>query len=310
MQRVQDRQEEDARAGDARRDVAEHEQLRPPRALRPVAQVAAARRRSRATRASCAARPRPRPRRRPRISWPWVASRRLSCSDDAVHGGQVLQRVRWAARGRTRAAGAAGGSDCGALDQVALELAAQVALELAQPLARDRVGVGRVGRLLLALALQPERAPDALDVDADHAGALALAAERRDREPGQVAHLAVGALADGLADLARAGSRGRAVLVALVAAVLGERCSVSPRSTASRSTARKKKRSKRRSKTRRSSCDFASVAASAARKSSSVVHGTCSSAAKASSSSDVPTSMPSSRSSSANSSSRGAKPPG
>src|SRR5687767_8289336 len=64
------------------------------------------------------------------------------------------------------------------------------------------------------------------------------------------------------------------------------------------------------SNTRRSSCDFASVAASAERKSSSFVHGTCSSAANASSSSEVPTCMPSSRSSSANSSSRGAKPLG
>src|SRR6187431_1978980 len=62
------------------------------------------------------------------------------------------------------------------------------------------------------------------------------------------------------------------------------------------------------SNTRRSSCDLASVAASAERKSSSEVHGTCSSAANASSSSDVPTCMPSPRSSSANSSSRGAKP--
>src|SRR5688572_25221797 len=63
------------------------------------------------------------------------------------------------------------------------------------------------------------------------------------------------------------------------------------------------------SNTRLSSCDLASVAASAARKSSSFVQGTCSSAANASSSSDVPTCMPSPRSSSANSSSRGAKPP-
>src|SRR5215208_6706695 len=64
------------------------------------------------------------------------------------------------------------------------------------------------------------------------------------------------------------------------------------------------------SNTRRSSCDFASVAASAERKSSSAVHGTCSSAAKASSSSDVPTCTPSFLSSSANSSRRGAKPLG
>src|SRR3954471_8293479 len=87
-----------------------------------------------------------------------------------------------------------------------------------------------------------------------------------------------------------------------------KRCSVSPFSTASRSTARKKKRSNTSSNTRRSSCDFASVAASASRKSSCFVHGTCRSAANASSSSLVPTCSPSWRSASASSSSRAGTP--
>src|SRR6185436_8371126 len=50
------------------------------------------------------------------------------------------------------------------------------------------------------LALEPERAPDPLHVHADHAGALALAAERGDRELREVAHLAVRAGADRVAD--------------------------------------------------------------------------------------------------------------
>src|SRR4051812_3913583 len=89
-----------------------------------------------------------------------------------------------------------------------------------------------------------------------------------------------------------------------------KRCSRSPFSTASRSTARKKKRSKTSSNTRRSSCDFASVAASASRKSSCTVQGTCRSASNASSSSLVPTESPSSRSASASSSRRAGKPGG
>src|SRR3954449_8768525 len=83
-----------------------------------------------------------------------------------------------------------------------------------------------------------------------------------------------------------------------------------PRSIASRSTARKKKRSKTLSNRNWSSCDFAIVAARAARKCCSVVHGTVSSAASASRISAVPTAMPSCRSSSANSSMRASKPAG
>src|SRR5262249_37026517 len=48
---------------------------------------------------------------------------------------------------------------------------------------------------------EPQRAPDPLHVDPDHPGALALAPEGGDRQPGQVAHLAVVALDDRLAHL-------------------------------------------------------------------------------------------------------------
>src|SRR3954469_9501086 len=86
--------------------------------------------------------------------------------------------------------------------------------------------------------------------------------------------------------------------------------SVTPSRTAASSAARKKKRSKTRSKTRRSSCDLASVAARPSRKSSAVVHGTSRRTSKASSSSLVPTATPSPRSSSPNSSRWAASPGG
>src|SRR5215207_6939928 len=84
------------------------------------------------------------------------------------------------------------------LDHLALQLAPHVALELLEPVARHGIRIGQRGALLLAL--QPERAPDALNIHADHAGALALAPERGDRESREVAHLAVRAGPDRLAD--------------------------------------------------------------------------------------------------------------
>ena len=90
------------------------------------------------------------------------------------------------------------------------------------------------------------------------------------------------------------------------------RCSPSPisRSTASASAIRKNQRSNSSSNRRRSSCDFAIVAASASRKSSCEVQGTCSRAANASRISEVPTATPSDRSSSQKPSSFGARPGG
>src|SRR5215212_739503 len=80
--------------------------------------------------------------------------------------------------------------------------------------------------------------------------------------------------------------------------------------SASDSAARKKKRSNRSSKTRRSSWDFATVDASASRKSAGSVHGTVSSAPNASRISEVPIATPSLRSSSQNATSLGASPCG
>ena len=54
---------------------------------------------------------------------------------------------------------------------------------------------------LRGLLAEVERAADPLHVHADHAGGLALAAERRDREAGEVAHVAVPPGPDRLLDL-------------------------------------------------------------------------------------------------------------
>src|SRR4249920_3821942 len=83
-----------------------------------------------------------------------------------------------------------------------------------------------------------------------------------------------------------------------------------PCSIASASAVRKNQRSKSSSNSRRSSWDLAIVAASASRKSSRDVHGTCSRAAKASRISEVPTATPSPRSSSQKPSSFAARPGG
>jgi hypothetical protein len=58
-----------------------------------------------------------------------------------------------------------------------------------------------VGVLGLGLAAQTEQAPHPLHVDADHAGVVAGAAERRQREPREVAHASLVALGQRLRDL-------------------------------------------------------------------------------------------------------------
>ena len=118
-----------------------------------------------------------------------------------MHRGQVLRR---AARQRPVEVGERPrrGQGRGALDQVALELAAEVALEAVELVAVDRRHLlGAVLGRRLGPGGEPEGAPDPLHVDADDAGALALAAEGGDREPGQVAHLALVSLEDRLAHL-------------------------------------------------------------------------------------------------------------
>ena len=113
-----------------------------------------------------------------------------------MDGGEVLGRAGWE-RAIELGQRARGRQLLGPLDQRPLELAPQVALEAVDALAVDRRPLGLLRR---APRLQAQRAADPLDVDADHAGALAAAAEGGDREPGEVSHLALAALRDRLAD--------------------------------------------------------------------------------------------------------------
>ena len=123
----------------------------------------------------------------------------LHLRDGAVDRGQVLGRA-----GRQGAVelgqGAGGRQGFGALDQVAFELAAQVALEPAQLGAVDRRPLLAVLARRLRPGGQPEGAADPLHVDADHARALA-AAEGGDRQPRQVPHPVLVAFGDRFADL-------------------------------------------------------------------------------------------------------------
>ena len=102
---------------------------------------------------------------------------------------------------------------------------------------------------------------------------LPARAERRDRQPREVAHRALRAVAQRGGDLP---AQLLEVDVAALAAALDAAAatpSLTPSTIAAASAARKKKRSKTSSKMRRSSWDFASVAASASRKSAGSVHG-------------------------------------
>src|SRR5207344_2263148 len=101
------------------------------------------------------------------------------------------------------------------------ELAPQVALEAVELIAIDRRQLaGSVGGRLGARG-ELQGAADALHVDADYAGALAAAAEGGDRQPRQVAHLAVVAgdyrLADLLAQLVDVEPLAALVALALLA---------------------------------------------------------------------------------------------
>jgi hypothetical protein len=111
----------------------------------------------------------------------------LELHHDAVDRGQVL---RGAARERAveLVQRPRGRQRLGALDLRAFELAAQMRLEAADLLAGQRqlllraLALDQPGRL----GLQAEGAPDPLDIDAQHARALAAAAEGGDRQPREV----------------------------------------------------------------------------------------------------------------------------
>ena len=181
----------------------------------------------------------------------------MSCATTRCTCGEVLAGVRGqravelAQRLRRR-------QRLGALDHLALELAADVLLELLQAVARDRVRVGLLGFRASPLAGRGR-------------GGCAGRPPRSRRSPRPGGRRRRSPAARGRASRRRAAAHRLADALAQrleVDAVLGARALLAqPCSIASRSTARKKKRSKSTSRTWRSSCDLASVAASASRKS-------------------------------------------
>jgi hypothetical protein len=89
----------------------------------------------------------------------------LELSDDPVHRRQVLDRAS-GKRPLQLVQGTLGRKARGALDEVALQLAAQMLLEAAKLLPRDPMAPGVVVlKLRLRLGAQSEGPPDPLDVD-------------------------------------------------------------------------------------------------------------------------------------------------
>ena len=123
----------------------------------------------------------------------------FECCDHAMDSREVLDRTR---RQRSIELGQRWFRRQGrcARDRVALELAAQVALESPELLSWQTPVDGIVGRQVrLGLRPQPQRPADPLYVDPDDARPFAR--ERRDRELGQVAHSSVRTVGQRLRDL-------------------------------------------------------------------------------------------------------------
>src|SRR5205807_2891205 len=164
VERVQYRQEEDARARHARRHVAQDEELGASWTARsipePERDAAGLQRRTHR-----AAHVHDRGTSSSSKLVPLRGESPLQLSDDAVDGREVLQRpareraIELAQRLRRR-------QRLGALDQLALELSTQVTLELAQALPRHRIRVRQRRALATRLPLQVERAADPLHVEA------------------------------------------------------------------------------------------------------------------------------------------------
>ena len=248
----------------------------------------------------------------PRCSWPCVFRRRLSCAT-----------TRWtAARSCSGPLGSARSSSLSGRDGGSFSVrsiwprSSSRRSSASKRRSASRGSPSRrgssSGSSRRRLDAQAQRPADALHVDADHARALALAPERRDRQPREVAHERLRRPPAGRPRSGGAAPRGRprCRLRRPSRSPRSIPCSCTPSRSAAASVARKKKRSNTSSKMRRSSWDFANVAASASRKPSGSVHGTSASTANASSSSAVPLLTPSARSSSPNSTSRAARPGG
>ena len=139
---------------------------------------------------------------RPRVSWPWVASRRLSWATTRWTAARSCSGPVGSARSSSFS-GRDGGSACVRSICARSSSRRRCGLEAADLVARQARLVLRAVLLHrpAGLRAQAERAADPLDVDAEHAGALAAAAERGDREPREVAHRGVVAVAIACSDL-------------------------------------------------------------------------------------------------------------
>src|SRR3954468_5095345 len=240
---------------------------------------------------------------RPRVSWPWVFRRRLSCATTRCTAARSCSGPLGRARSRSLS-GRAGGS------------ASVRSICARSSSARSGCSHRRPG----SRGSPPRRASDG---GRSSCGSPRRPSARRMRwtstpiTPDPSPRRPKAAIASRARSRMRpsAPSRSASAIASRRASRFSSAPSASmpppspmPSCTACSSAARKKKRSKTRSKTRRSSCDLANVAASASRKAGGSVHETSGSTANASSSSLVPIATPSPRSSSPSSTMRAARP--
>ena len=137
---------------------------------------------------------------RPLSSWPWVARRRLSWATTRCTAARSWIGPVGSARSSSFS-GRLGGRLAVRSIRLRSSSRRRCCSKLLQLVSWDavvaRVVLGEVG---LGLGSEAERAPDALHVDAEDAGALA-AAERGDRQPGEVPERGVGAVSQRGGDL-------------------------------------------------------------------------------------------------------------
>ena len=140
---------------------------------------------------------------RPRVSCPCVASRRLSCATTRWTAARSWSGPEGSARSSSFS-GRDGGSAC--VRSICARSSSRRRCCSKRRIWSRVSGAGggspSGSRTRPAgLGAQPQRAPDALDVDAEHPRALAAAPEGGDREPGEVAHGRLVAVADRLDEL-------------------------------------------------------------------------------------------------------------
>ena len=243
---------------------------------------------------------------RPRVSWPWVASRRLSCATTRCTAARSCSGPEGSARSSSLS-GREAGSDC--VRSICARSSSRRRC-CSKRRIWSRVSPGVAGGPSGSRGGGPpgsERSPSARRMRWTSTPSTPEPSPRRPKAT--IASRARSRMADSSPSRIAWMSCSRRLSKSICSPPVipssssppaSPPCSRTPCSIAAASAARKKKRSNTRSNTRRSSGDFASVAASASRNEASSVHVTVPSAANASSSSDVPTARPSARSSSAN----------